>query len=262
MKIKLIFILLIASFSTSALGHPNARELMRQSEQRLRAPSEILYYRMLLIENEKVVHNRELVHQEKKMQGKHSTLVRFTEPAAVRHASLLIEDHGDPINLIWSYIPSTRSLRQLAGSQKKNWFMGTEFTYEDFEDYKLEAYGFSFLFEKSPCEKWEKCFVIEAKPKVKDEIEASGYSAKHYFIEENTLFPVKINYIDKSGKAAKSLVAESLTQCGNYTRAKNQTMINLQEPRKTKLELVECNSTDPDLKDSDFSLRALRTTDY
>jgi hypothetical protein len=218
----------------------DARALMAASYRRLEAPDETLRYRMELLEGGRVVHTRELQRFAKVMPDRRATVVRFTSPAAVKGVSLLIEDTGAAVNDIWSYTPATRTLRRVAGSQKQNWFMGTEYTFEDFEDYKLQAYAFTHVETLAPCRPWgARCNVVDARPTASDEMRASGYSRKRYVLEEESLYPVRIDYFDREGRHVKRLEVEGLRRIGDYARPASQTMTNLTNDRATRMVVTE-----------------------
>lgn len=246
-------LLLLPSFCWSA----DALALMTESDHRIKAPDESIQYNMDLYDNDKLVHSRKLLRLDKQIGNKTSTLIRFQAPAAVKNVGLLIEDSGVSINDIWSYTPATKSLRRVAGSQKQNWFMGTEFTYEDFEGYKLNAYRFEQVETLSPCLRWPKCAVVDAIPNADAEIQASGYSKKRYYIELGSYYPVQIEYFDRQGTLVKRLSTDGLKTYSGYPRPQAQTMWNAANNRKTRMVVTEL-SIKPGLPDSQFTQRALR----
>jgi outer membrane lipoprotein-sorting protein len=235
----------------------DATALMKESDKRIKAPDETVQYEMELYDGDKLVHSRNLLRLDKQMSGKNSTLIRFQAPAAVKNVSLLIEDTGAAINDIWSYTPATKSLRRIAGSQKQNWFMGTEFTYEDFEDYKLKSYRFEQIDTLTPCLRWAKCAVVEATPNSDAETQASGYAKKRYYIELTSYYPVQIEYFDRRGSLAKRLTSEDLKRYGDYVRPQSQTMWNSANNRKTRMVVTKL-TINSGLTDSQFTQRALR----
>lgn len=217
----------------------DAAPLMKESDRRTVAPDETVRYRMELMDGGKLVHAREMLRMSRVFPERRSTVVRFVSPLAVRGVSILIEDAGGAVNDIWTYTPSTKSLRRVAGSQKQNWFMGTEYTFEDFEDYKLGSYAFVEEAPASPCLSWPKCRVVDARPAAAEEVKASGYSRKRYYLEAESLFPVAIDYFDRDGALVKKLVVEGLRRSGEYTRPTAQTLTNLANGRATRLVVTD-----------------------
>lgn len=239
-----------------AEGGADALPLMRDSEQATKSNTEVTRYRMeLLGADGKLIQARELQFHFKKMPAKESTLVRFLSPAAIEDTGLLIEDAGRSANDVWLYLPATRRLRRIAGAEKTNWFMGTEFTHEDFEDYQLHLYRFEKL-KETACNPGT-CDVVAASPADAAERKASGYSRKLYFIDRASRYPVRIEYYGHDGKLAKTLTASGLTRVGAYWRPQQLEMHNLANGRRTRLSTLS-RSLDESLDDYLVSSRYLR----
>jgi hypothetical protein len=253
--------LTVALAASAGAWATDASALMEESDKRNKVSDEVARYDMELMEGDKVRHVRKLVRLEKRGAGKSNTLVRFSEPASVRNVSLLIVDTGETTNDIWGYTPATRNLRRISGSQKQNWFMGTEFTYEDFEDYKLKQYSFTRVGVRSPCLSWSSCTIVEAKPAPGAEAAASGYLKKHYYIEAGSLFPVQVDYFDATGKLAKRLTTEGLQRHREVMRPTAQTMHNLSNDRRTRMALTAI-TINGGLKDAQVNQRALRDEEF
>lgn len=225
--------------------------IIQTSESRTKAKSEKTTYRMDLIDEKGKVREREMTIYFKRYPDKEITLLKFTNPSNLKGVGMMIEDTGKSINNIWTYIPATRRLRRISGQHKRNWFMGTEFTYEDFEDYQIPFY--SFILVKRTAD-----LVVEATPKTEDVARATGYAKKVYWIDRTSYYPVKIELFDKQVNLWKVFTAEDIRKVGDYYRPKIQTMHNLANNRRTRLvELTR--KVDQPLKDYYLSLRFLRT---
>ncbi|MDQ0121866.1 hypothetical protein J2W17_000811 [Pseudomonas lini] len=257
MNSKLLTALPLLMLCTWPAFADDALAVMQDSDRRMKAQDEKVDYRMELFDGERLTFTRQLSRLDKRIANRMGTLVRFTAPAAVKNVALLIEDSGKAANDIWSYTPSTKSLRRLAGSQKQNWFMGTDFTYEDFEDYKLLNYTFTSLAASQPCLSWPACRQIEAKAR-SEEADISGYSRKVYYLEEKSRYPVQVDYFDRQGVLVKQLKTEGLQVVGGFSRPTAQTMHNLAANKSTRM-IVEKVNINPGISDAEFTQRALRT---
>src|ERR1700738_2482841 len=106
-------------------------EIVRESDRRTKSTTEKTLYQMDLIDaSGKTQQSRGFALHYKQDPGRESTLFKFSEPPVVQGVSLLIVDSHTGINDIWTYLPQTRLVRRIAGAEKSNWFMGTEFTHE------------------------------------------------------------------------------------------------------------------------------------
>lgn len=237
----------------------DAAGVIQESERRIKSSTEKTTYRMELLDGGgQVQQTRDIELYYKKADGSETTLFKFTSPPVVQGTGLLIVDAGKPVNDIWMYLPATRRIRRIAGAEKSNWFMGTEFTHEDFEDYKTSAYTFQLDKEDEPCGDQQKCFVVSAVASDAAEKEASGYGKKIYWIEKQSMYPVRVDYLDKSGAPAKRMDVRKLARSGNYWRPQVYEMRNLANSRTTRLTAVS-REVDGKLDDHFVSQRYLRS---
>lgn len=256
-RLYLLTIPIVCSLvSFAALADP-AKELMERSEKATKSHTEHTTYRMdLLNQDGKVEQTRTSEYFYKRNDDEERTLQKFTDPPVLRGSGMLIIDRGKVVNDIWMYLPTTRRLRRIAGTEKSNRYMGTEFTYEDFEDYQIPYYHFTLL-AHSPCDADEKCIQVEAVPSAAQERKASGYSRKVYWIGEQTLYPRRIDYYDHDGKQVKTLRDEGLERVGGYWRAKLHKMENKVTGRSTAITILS-REVDQPLRDYFVSKRYLR----
>ncbi|MBI1889557.1 MAG: outer membrane lipoprotein-sorting protein [Burkholderiales bacterium] len=233
-------------------------EVIKESDKRTKSATEKTIYRMDLLDAfGKVQQSREIELYFKKGSDIESTLFKFTAPPVVQGTGLLIEDAGKSVNDIWMYVPATRRIRRISGTEKTNWFMGTEFTHEDFEDYKIASYSFNLAKEDS-CGEKQTCYVIEATPSSPQEREASGYLKKIYWVEKTSLYPIRIDYVAKSGDVSKRLEVRKLAKQGKYWRPAAYEMHNLGNGRVTRLTALS-REVDSSMDDFYVSQRYLRT---
>jgi hypothetical protein len=250
-------VMVLASQAMPALAADGA-EIVRDSDRRTKSTTEKTLYQMDLIDaSGKIQQSRGFALHYKQEPSRESTLFKFSEPPVVQGVALLIVDSHTGINDIWTYLPQTRRVRRIAGAEKSNWFMGTEFTHEDFEDYQIKAYTFTHVREDS-CGAKQRCHVVEAVATKPEEREATGYTSKVYWIEQQSLYPIRVDYIGKDGKPAKTLEVTKLTQTGKYWRPEIYEMRNLQNGRMTRLS-VKSRELDIALDDYYVSQRYLRT---
>lgn len=242
-------------FTVAAEG----KDVITTSDRRIKSATEKTVYRMDLLDaTGKVQQTRGIELHFKRVDGSESTLFKFTSPPVVQGTGLLIVDSGKAVNDIWMYMPATRRIRRIAGAEKSNWFMGTEFTHEDFEDYKIGAYTFQLDKEDEACGEQQRCYVVSAVASDAAEKEASGYGRKIYWVEKQTLYPVRVDYIDKAGAPAKRLDVQKLVRIGDYWRPQVYEMRNLANGRITRL-TASSREVNAPLEDYFVSQRYLRS---
>ncbi|MGD2114021.1 MAG: outer membrane lipoprotein-sorting protein [Acidobacteriota bacterium] len=242
-------------------GSPDgeARRIVERSKERTDSRTEHVVYRMELVDGEgEVEQTRRLESYFLQDDPGTTTLLKFQAPPVVEGTGMLVETHEGAPSDIWVYLPVTRRLRRIAGSDKDDKFLGTEFTYEDFEGYRPDAYEFE-LRGTEPCLDDARCRVVEARPATDGERRASGYAEKVYWIERESLYPVRIDlYEEGSGELVKRLTVAGLERQGEYWRAAEQTMHDLRTGRRTRLTALE-REIDTDLDPYHVSRRYLRS---
>jgi len=263
MKTYLIAIQLIlgcftALHSFSVNADEKGERIIQQSDTASKSHTEYSNLEMDLVgASGEVEQTRKLDIYFKKYPDKEVTLQKFLYPPIVQGAGLIIVDTGKSANDIWMYLPTTRRLRRIAGAEKSNLYMGTEFAYEDFEDYQMRSHQFQYLREES-CLDNSRCDLIESTPSTDEERQASSYSKKIYWIEKKTLYAVQVDYYDKQNHHVKTLKESDLKSYGRYWRPTILVMTNLVNKRSTRVKTLQ-RSVDQPIDDYHLSKRFLRT---
>lgn len=256
--IQFIFAILIALQSFTASADDKGESIIKQSNAATKSHTQFTKFEMDLVDADgKVEQTRKLDIYYKKYPHKEVTLQKFLYPPIVQGAGLIIVDTGKSVNDIWMYLPTTRRLRRIAGEEKSNLYMGTEFAYEDFEDYQMRNHSFQYLREE-PCLENSRCDLIASTASTDEERHATSYSKKIYWVEQKTQYAVQVDYYDKQNHHVKTLKETALTQYGKYWRPTLAVMINLENKRSTRIKTLQ-RTVDQPIDDYHLSKRFLRT---
>ena len=76
-------------------------------------------------------------------------MVRFLSPPDVKGTVTLLIEHSGKDDDIWIYLPALKKVRRLVSSNKKDSFVGTDFTYEDVIGQKVEDWNHSLVKEEA-----------------------------------------------------------------------------------------------------------------
>lgn len=252
----MVFCILLVS-----IGLANADEagdnLIKRSDTASKSQTEFSKLEMDLVDaSGKVEQTRTLEIYFKKYFDKEVTLQKFLYPPIVQGAGLYIVDTGKSVNDIWMYLPTTRRLRRISGAEKSNFYMGTDFAYEDFEDYQIRKHQFLYLHEE-PCLENSHCDLVESTPSTEKERQASSYSKKIYWIEKKSLYAVQVDFYDKQNRHIKSLKESGLKQYGKYWRPGTLIMTNLESKHSTRIRTLQ-RSVDESIDEYHLSKRFLR----
>lgn len=129
-------------------------------------------------------------------------MTRFTSPPDVKGTVTMLLEHADRDDDIWVYLPALKKVRRLVSSNKKDSFVGTDFSYADVIGYKVDEWSYKLLREESF--DGQPCYVIEALPKNATVKTNTGYSKRIDTIRKDNLVTVKSDYWDEAGQQLKT----------------------------------------------------------
>jgi hypothetical protein len=184
-------------------------------------------------------------------------LVRFSSPADIRGTAFLQIEHIDGEDDQWIYLPALKKSRRLVANNKKDSFVGSDFSYGDISLPKVDLYRHTLLRSES----WDQqdCYVVESVP-IDDTVKSnSGYSKKLSWIRKDTFIEARVEYHDLSGRHLKTQVTSNHKQVQTDPMrwfALYREMVNHQSGHKTILRFDSADSsiTTPD---DHFSTRYL-----
>lgn len=248
------------ALSLPAAGAPGAADgaaIMATVERMAGARYEIVTMRMELRGDDGTSLVRELTSRTLDEGAGRATLIRFTAPASLRGVATLVVEEAGKANAIWHYVPATRNARRVSGEHRQNRFMGTEFTFEDFEGIKRDRYAFAVQGEEA-CAGAGRCFVVEARPVDAEEKAASGYARKVYRIDQRNHAIVRVDLFDQAGTLVKIFESSEFRDRGGHWRPRRQVMTNVGTGRSTVLTEIE-RTLDTPFDRQSVSPQALRT---
>ena len=146
MKILMILISYMLCIAAPAFSEElSGIDIMKEQKKRHEAAQEYENIKMVLIDSSGNKETRELKRYAKKdNSGLFKYLARFEGPADIRGTALLTWEQKDREDDQWLYMPAYgQKLKRIAGGNKKGYFMGTDFSYEDLRPEKLEAHTLS-----------------------------------------------------------------------------------------------------------------------
>jgi hypothetical protein len=228
--------LLIILFAGIAFG-ADARALLKDSEQRHRSKTQQYAGELTVVNKEGKVRRKGWKSFREGYAGDAKNLIRFTDPPEVKGVGFLsLARPGVQNPDQWLYLPSMKRERRIAAQDRDSSFVGTDFNYEDMEEfdhekYKVELHG-EQLVDGAPC------YVIEAKPlekKVK-----SAYEKKILFLRKDNLYLLREDLYRKGDKEpGKRMTLSDLQQIGGHWVALRMEMKDLKKGSTTTVLLKE-----------------------
>jgi hypothetical protein len=105
------------------------------------------------------------------------TIMFLQQPADVKGTGFLTSDYNDEskTNDRWLYLPAMKKTRRISGtSAKKEYFMGSDFTYDDMGNRDVDSDNHKLLKEETV--NGQSCRVIESTPKESDGLYSKNIS--------------------------------------------------------------------------------------
>ncbi len=132
----------------------------------------------------------------------------------------------------WLYLPAMKKTRRISGSSsKKDYFMGSDFTYDDMGSRNVDEDTHKLLGEETV--EGHKCWKLESTSKDKRDI----FSKKIAWIRQDCLMAVKVEYYDKMNKLHRKLEMSGIKQVSGFWMASKMHMTNVQNGHQTILEI-------------------------
>ena len=128
-------------------------------------------------------------------------MTRFLEPTDVKGTVSLLNEHADKDDDIWIYLPSIKKVRRLVSSNKKDSFVGTDFSYGDVIGHKVNEWTHKIIREENVDGK--AAYVIESLPRDAGVKANSGYSKRVNWIQKDNFVTLKGMMYDEAGELVK-----------------------------------------------------------
>lgn len=166
--------------------------------------------------------------------GRRMQLIRFTAPADIAGTGFLsIEEPGE--DDAWLYLPALRRVRRIAGGDRQDSFVGTDFAYEDLDPEQLD--GNTYERAATDTVDGRPAWVVDAVP-TEDRIERTGYGHRELWIDQERHVLLRARLYDHEGSYVKQLTASDVRQVpgtGKW-RPYRLTMETIQDATRTVLE--------------------------
>jgi hypothetical protein len=238
-----------------AQAEPSAREIMDKVATTRKLDGSEAVIKMTLLDEKGGKREREISSATKLFDGgkTEKRVFRFLSPADVKGTGFLIFDYEAKADDAWIYLPALRKTRRILSSQGSQSFMGSEFSYGDFNIPALDDYSYA-LVKEEPCTGGT-CYVVDATPKSKATASADGYSKRTYWIHKTTFVAMKIVHYGLDGKLLKEMIASEaklLDPKNKRYRTLRNEMINKQNGRRSVFEFNKMSFA-PNTKDEYFT---------
>ena len=174
----------------------------------------------------------------------------FKSPADVKNTSFMNYSYDDDRDDDqWLYLPALKKVKRISGGSKDDYFMGSDFTYEDMEKRNPNKDNHKLL--KTETLEGETCYVVESTPK-----EEGQYSKRVAWVIKDKWIPLKIEFYDEDEDLLKVLKITKYEELKGYWIIMNQLMENVQKEHRTLISLTNIK-IENGIGDTYFTQRAM-----
>ncbi|MGK2907460.1 MAG: outer membrane lipoprotein-sorting protein [Desulfuromonadales bacterium] len=198
------------------------------------------------------VRSREFISLRKDSNAERKQLIRFTAPADIDGTAFLTFDADNSSDTEQHlYLPALKRTRRIVASQQGRSFVNSDFTYEDMQRHRVEAWDYRLdgedTFSGYPC------YVLVSTPKPDTDTQ---YGKMTSWIEKEHFIPLQTIFWDKNGQQSKSYTVNSFAMIDNIATETDVVMEDLHSGHKTRLKTFEIKYNSG-LQDALFTTRAL-----
>nr|WP_319395837.1 outer membrane lipoprotein-sorting protein [uncultured Desulfobacter sp.] len=159
-------------------------------------------------------------------------LMGFKKPMDIKGTSFLSWEYDDPSrdDDKWLYMPALRKVRRISGASTNDYFMGSDFTYDDMGDRNVDEDDHTLIGEEAV--NGHDCWKIKSIPREDDSL----YDEKIIWVRKDAHKTIKAEYYDAQG-LIKTYTVEDLREYQGFWTVFKMKMENHREQHTTLMTL-------------------------
>jgi outer membrane lipoprotein-sorting protein len=158
----------------------------------------------------------------------------FMTPADVKGTSFMNWSYADGSDDDqWIYLPALKRTKRISSGSKGDYFMGSDFTYDDLGDRHPMEDNHNLLREENVDGK--SCYVVESIPKDEDYM----YSKIITWVMKDNFMGLKREFYDEDGDLLKTLTIHEYDQINGFWTILKTEMKNVQNNHSTLMEFTD-----------------------
>ena len=188
----------------------------------------------------------------KDMGDMEKSIMFFQSPADVKNTSFMSWTYDDETKSDdqWIYLPALKKTKRISSDSKSDYFMGSDFTYDDLGDRKLDDDTHKLIGEETI--DGVDYYLVESTPKDEEYM----YSKTKTWIRKDSFIGLKKEFYDEDEELLKILHIRKFEEISGLLIITNSEMHNVQKDHKTTMVLsnIEINTG---MSDSKFTERMM-----
>ena len=158
----------------------------------------------------------------RKYYGKEKrSVIFYLQPKNIKDTAFLTYDYPQTVDDDqWLYLPAMRKVKRISASDRGDYFLGTDFTYEDIKletKVSIEDYIHKTIGEDEV--DGHHCYVVESKPVDDETAKELGYGRIEQCVDDEIWMVRRSRFWNTRGKPLKTMYAKDIRQVqGIWTR--------------------------------------------
>lgn len=230
MRKTIIAIALVFAAMAVQAQQLTGRDVMKRVDERPDGDTRYAQMELTLVKKNGTKRVRKVESWAKDVGKDTKKIMYFTYPGDVKGTGFLTWDYDEigKDDDKWLYLPAMKKTRRISGSSSKtDYFMGTDFTYDDMGDRNIDEDRHKLL--RTEKRDGHTCWVVESVPVDKREI----YSRKVTWVAQDCLTGIRVEYYDKLNKLHRVLTVSEITKIQGFWTKHRMEMENVQTGHKT-----------------------------
>lgn len=240
-KVFIFFTTIIFLFSLNEFAYSQltGRDIMIKVDEQQSVNSQYGKTKMTLINKRGKKRVRDVLRYEKSYDGEKGidtkSLIFFEYPPDIRGTGLLLWSYEDikKDNDRWLYLPALKKIKRIAGESKNDYFMGTDFTYDDMGGREVDEDTHELLGHDEI--DGINCYKVQSISVDKNNM----YSKKIGWVIPEKWVVFKVDFYDKKGKLLKELRASDFREVSNIWTSFKLHMNNISKNHQTVIEVED-----------------------
>jgi Outer membrane lipoprotein-sorting protein len=228
-----------------------AREIVAEAQRRTESKSQQYEGILQVLGSDGRVADKRWRFERIGAHGASRSVLRFVDPPDVRGVALLVVNHPDQSSDQWMWTPALQRERRIALQDRSTRFFGTDFSFEDLEEWDVNQFSHRLLGEEllGNAKSWR----IESSP---SSGKKSQYTRLEIWIHQDSYVLLRIDKWIKN-EVVRRLSYADFEQVQGIWTARRLEMADLRRNSHTALTIDKLQYNLP-MQESNFTLQALR----
>ena len=236
----------------------SGKQILDEVSNRHDQAYELEIQQMTLIDKSGAEEKREMHRYKREIDNNESRYVSvFLAPSGVKGVSLLTWQHKNNTDDQWLYLPAYgKKMKRIAKGGRKNYFMGTDYTFEDLTSESRDKFDYQRLSDEELDS--AKTFVIKAIVIDSTLKKETGYSFRKLWITQDNFQVVRVDFYDKRERLLKrQLNLDFVNIEGQLWRANKIIMAHFNNRHKTVTTIIRRSFEESAVPEKNFQERSV-----